>query len=303
MIRSIEISNFRGIRQGRLDDLAPLTILVGANGSGKSTILDALLLGAGRMSHYLLRQAAFRRRGLREDSARWLLRGGGHGNGHARIVTSTENGERLVTLESVPDQPLPEITYEPRQELLGGDGICLIDASASSMEDLPKRYTQAKEQGRKQTAMQLVEQLLPELKDIEILAPGKQPVLYFDFGNRAIPMPLAGDGIVMLVSLAFELASLGGGVALLEEPEVHQHPRAIRQSARAIWTAVNRDIQVILTTHSLELIDALLAEGGEENLGRLAVYRTSLKDGTLGTVRIPGEEAAFARAKIEDDLR
>ena len=47
---------------------------------------------------------------------------------------------------------------------------------------------------------------------------------------------------------------------MLEEPEVHEHPAAMRQSARAILAAIRRDIQIILSTHSVELIDALLAE-------------------------------------------
>ena len=47
MISSIEIKNFRGIQDGKLENLTQLTILVGPNGSGKSAILEALLIGAG----------------------------------------------------------------------------------------------------------------------------------------------------------------------------------------------------------------------------------------------------------------
>lgn len=42
MITSIEIQGLRGIREGRIEGLAPLTILVGPNGCGKSTMLEAL---------------------------------------------------------------------------------------------------------------------------------------------------------------------------------------------------------------------------------------------------------------------
>ena len=44
MLRSLEILNFKGIKQGKIDDLAQVNILVGRNNSGKSTILDALIL-------------------------------------------------------------------------------------------------------------------------------------------------------------------------------------------------------------------------------------------------------------------
>ena len=44
MLSSLEIKNFKGIREGKISDLAQVNILVGRNNSGKSTILDALLL-------------------------------------------------------------------------------------------------------------------------------------------------------------------------------------------------------------------------------------------------------------------
>jgi AAA15 family ATPase/GTPase len=40
----------------------------------------------------------------------------------------------------------------------------------------------------------------------------------------------------------------------------------IRQSAKIIAAAVQRNVQVILTTHSLELIDALLGEAKDRDL-------------------------------------
>ena len=44
MLSSLEIKNFKGIKSGTISDLAQVNILVGRNNSGKSTILDALLL-------------------------------------------------------------------------------------------------------------------------------------------------------------------------------------------------------------------------------------------------------------------
>jgi AAA15 family ATPase/GTPase len=78
----------------------------------------------------------------------------------------------------------------------------------------------------------------------------------------------------------------------------------IRQSAKIIAAAVQRNVQVILTTHSLELIDALLGEAKDRDLlDKLAVFRTNLTEGQLATSRISGADAAFSRQQIEDDLR
>ena len=44
MLSNLEIQNFKGIKSGTISDLAQVNVLVGRNNSGKSTILDALLL-------------------------------------------------------------------------------------------------------------------------------------------------------------------------------------------------------------------------------------------------------------------
>ena len=44
MLSSLHIENFKGIKEGTISDLAQVNVLVGRNNSGKSTVLDALLL-------------------------------------------------------------------------------------------------------------------------------------------------------------------------------------------------------------------------------------------------------------------
>ena len=44
MLSSLEIGNFKGIKSGKIGDLAQVNVLVGRNNSGKSTVLDALLM-------------------------------------------------------------------------------------------------------------------------------------------------------------------------------------------------------------------------------------------------------------------
>ena len=91
---------------------------------------------------------------------------------------------------------------------------------------------------------------------------------------------------------------------MLEEPEVHQHPGALRQSAKAIWAAIRRGIQVVISTHSLEFIDTLLSEvQTQEELDEMSVFRLLLKEGCLSSSRIAGSDIAFSRTEIGDDLR
>jgi len=164
-------------------------------------------------------------------------------------------------------------------------------------------YTKAVQQGRRKEAIGIVSEVFPGVSNVEILTESGEPILHFVFADYSVPATLAGDGIQSLLRLSLELAASGGGVALLEEPEVHQHPGAIRRTARVILAAVRRQIQVVLTTHSLELIDALLAESSDKDLEQLSLYRLQLQDGVLKSSRLTGPDVAVSRREIEDDLR
>lgn len=74
-------------------------------------------------------------------------------------------------------------------------------------------------------------------------------------------------------------------------------------AARAIRAAVVEGIQVLLTTHSLEFIDTLIADASDAELDDLAVFRLNLRGGRLLSARLPGPEVARVRHEIEDDLR
>ena len=78
-----------------------------------------------------------------------------------------------------------------------------------------------------------------------------QTISYVEYKDRSIPLSLAGDGVRMLVEQLLKLVPLKDGVALMEEPEVHKHPAAITQTAKAIFAAVRRGVQVILTLIAL----------------------------------------------------
>ena len=103
--------------------------------------------------------------------------------------------------------------------------------------------------------------------------------------------------------LAFELVARPGGVVLLEEPEAHMHPGAIRQFARVAVATVRRGVQIVLTTHSLELIDSLLGEISEAELPLLSLYSMRLENGRLVSSRLAGPDVATSRLQIEYDLR
>jgi predicted ATPase len=317
VISSIEITHFRGIREGKLDDLPPLVVLVGPNGCGKSTVLDALYIGASEQPGQAAVEAIKRHGGV-ERAGRWFAWRGNTAE-HAQLTVATTPGNsrtcRLKFGQAHPQvlfrQPdggrgsrRPEGFGPQMTPLEGISGIRLVEpCDFDTLPPLHRLYTDAVSQGRRDQTVEIVRELVHGATNLEILTEGDTPLLHVVFEDHSVPVAFAGDGVYSLVRLSLELASRPSGVVLLEEPEVHQHPAAIRQTVRAILVAMRRHIQVMLTTHSLELIDMLLAEATNDDLAGLSVYRLQLENGILGHRQIPGREVAFLRTEIENDLR
>lgn len=182
----------------------------------------------------------------------------------------------------------------PRVHLLAWYGL---------REPFDKLLTTSLERGRFRRALDLVQELVPGLDDLRIVIDEDRPVVHLVFEDRSIPVHLGGDGIDSLVRTALELTTAEeGDLVLLEEPEIHQHPAAIRQTARAIVGAVTRGVQIVISTHSLELIDGLL--DALDASAMLSVHRTKLAaDGSLRTSRHQGEDVVHVRREMELDLR
>lgn len=74
MISSLKLQNFRGIKQGEID-LEPLTILLGPNNSGKTTILEALFLAPNplRPTSYMFPPITFQGLNYRSAPAVYIL--------------------------------------------------------------------------------------------------------------------------------------------------------------------------------------------------------------------------------------
>jgi len=304
VISSIEIRRFRGIRRGKLENLTPLTILVGPNGCGKSSVLDALLIGASENPQDAMQRVVQRHPGV-TGGTRWFMWRAKTADPALVQVTTDAGATRKCKLELPGPTSLScravdpgKVTFEGVKEirLLGPHGF-------GKQVPLYELYAQTVQQGRRNDANAIIGHVVPGMDHLEILTEGDTPVLHLVYEDHSVPVALSGDGVHALVRQCLELASRPEGVVLFEEPEVHQHPGAIWQTARAILAAVRRDIQVILSTHSLEMIDAVVAESSEEDVAKLSLYRLELENGKLITVRHEGSEVEFSRCQVEKDLR
>lgn len=98
MIRSVELTNFKCFRQQRID-LEKLTVFVGANASGKTSVLEAIHLGVRAASPKSDPRKTF----AGERHCDWLYSRGGIGD--MSIACTTSGGTFAVTATPPADYP------------------------------------------------------------------------------------------------------------------------------------------------------------------------------------------------------
>lgn len=108
----------------------------------------------------------------------------------------------------------------------------------------------------------LVQAFDPDVTGLEVLSLyGERPSLYINHRKLGrMPLSCFGDAMRRAVLLATTLFSLRGGVLLIDEVEVGIHIKGLaRVFAWLVQAAKTCEVQLFVTTHSLEALDALLA--------------------------------------------
>ena len=334
MITSIELQAFRGVREGRLDGLSPLTILTGPNGGGKSTVLDALLVAGGDDPESGLGRALERHPGT------WLGADACVGRGDGARLSISEGDGRKITfyLELRDSPPMAELEGHPVPHrsvrvaaslekqphphigalLVAADNawspsagvwtrlldqpVTLVDPSL--FQDLGQAWAEVVKAGRRKAVTDLLSQVVPWAGNLESLQEsGGRSQLYATGDTGAVPVNLLGDGVAALLHLAIRIAPVNRGLILVEEPEVFQHPRSLRLTARLLLAAVERGAQVVLTTHNVELIE-LLVQGADPALqDRISLHNLALSGGRLQVARFAGDDLRYGVEQAVESLR
>ena len=331
MIKQLKIGNFRGIRAGTIENLTPLNVLVGPSGSGKSTVIDALYLAASpnlntaQHPNQTSVGEITARRGPAGPAAMpaWLLWKHGR-EGPALIELSNESfgGRRVIVLKitdpngtlevsekfvranaaSNPGRSAPDLFFE---DIGGVRIVSTLKASANEPqnEQLPDLFSATTTAGQQDELVDLLRKIDPKLQGLQILTQHQQPFLTLKYSDYVVPVELAGDGVVSLIRFCMKLTAYPARTLLIEEPELHLHYRAIQMAARALWGAVRQGKQIILTTHSLDLIDSLVAESADDTLPKLTVFQMRCDGGNLRVNPVAGSDVKFQRMQLEAELR
>jgi hypothetical protein len=316
MLRSLEIQNFKGIKEGKLEDLAQVNMLVGRNNSGKSTVLDALIMlrCAFVGTDYLDTD------GLEQIIKRRVNRGGTVDYNELRFRSDVDvplrfsaeytNGKKFIELWE--SNLVGQITAESY-----GGRFAINNYSPKNMPNVPGWPDFRRAIGEAQAThlasihmldpngihQPLAELLWPELikdrRDVrvvhmlnEIYGTNIEYLSFMPFPQQtrlvaALPhtgvaVDWLGDGMRYAVNILALGVLLQGTALLVEELETHQHPESLRKLTQTLFElAKQQDLQLFLTTHSMELITYALDAAEEKGID-LKLHHLSLdKEGTL----------------------
>lgn len=243
-IRSVSIRNFRCLH--RVDiDLAPLTVLVGHNASGKSSLLAALRSDYRWSARDITSGAVEEARADFElgDGSKWARRVKPGGSESASQPGPRVHALHLDLAHLRAPQPAAEVHHLP------ADGSQLVNLFASRTRS---------EQSEIANAFAARVQVF---KDV-IARPsqgGNQRLQFQDRWSGAWyePDQVSDGSILVLAYMLLGYQQPAPDVIVIEEPERGLHPHLLGEIVATLRDLTRREdhaVQIILATHSAELL-------------------------------------------------
>jgi len=370
-LEHLTIHQFRGLKNLELRDLGTINLLVGANNSGKTSVLEAIAIYCRPLDPKAWLNTAWSReikfsrkpqldalrwlfpQGIQDDSEQIILSGEGHFSLRKLqaiyqeiegMLTQSESEEDLssevigndliergadltltaTTTQKSLFQEQEEITeeifelWESQRSIFGRKRSDLalpvetISPFSHRIEQLQvKSLSNAIEQRFKSEIIKLLQNLDQGIIGLEILSTSRdrKERLYIEHKDIGIaPLSAFGDGVRRLLYIASTLVKAKGGVLLIDELESSIHTKVLDRSfAWLIKACQEREIQLFVTTHSLEAVDALLNSIEKlqyQNFNRdLVLYRLKQDESKTVVKRFGLEKLHRLRENLGQEVR
>lgn len=291
MINSIEIQNFRGIRNCRIDGFARVNLFFGKNNCGKSSLLEGLFLVCGQSNPLLPNTINDMRayKGVSEEDIRCFFYQMDTSQAIGILVSG--NQERHLSITTI-KEALPLDSSNVSTELPYSYGLKSVfgnreeEFSSTIMYDtstpnaiikkahVDNRYTEklkckylnphndfgASLEGVHNIYLNKDEDYLAEA--LKLMEPSaKNPlfidnVMLVDIGlPQRIPINLMGDGIRRIVSFLTSIYASKDGVVLIDELSNGLHYSVMKPMWKIMLTAARKNnVQIFATTHDYDSI-------------------------------------------------
>lgn len=291
---SLFIQQYRSISGLELKNLRRLNLIAGFNNAGKTSLLEAIYLLANQSDTTALLELVVWRSKRPKLDTKWLydlIPTSAHIAGHydrrqrdkASLVVEKRNdlqptGNQAGFLGSVSlkasysgdvQETMTQLYSSRDRHTTGKIARILCRASFSSpfiLQDaslISRLYEKSVEQNTKDRLVHFLRDSLPmpNLEDIELV--NKEGRLLVKDGDLERPLDLTdcGDGLQRIFHIGLMFAGAANGVVLLDEFENAIHFRLLIPFAQLLLELAKIfNVQVFLTTHSKEAIEACVSD-------------------------------------------
>jgi hypothetical protein len=273
MLKSLKIENFKRFRELDFPQLKRVNLIAGKNNTGKTGVLEALLLLLEQANALSALPSAFRNCAnigdATENFYKWLFR---DRETSRPIVISTSTPE-LAAYAVVLEMPnagqthagyklVDSISLRVRPELLKTSlrlgAVPLSVRPSDPQQDAADYDRVVLKAGGEERLESLLRKLEPRLKSIRSIRPHGASLIYFDLGlKEKIPAVHLGQGFIRLLSIYSELIASDKRVLLIDEVENGLHHSVLTEIWRGLLHAAEQEnVQIFATTHSYECIRA-----------------------------------------------
>ncbi len=341
-VRDITIRNFRGIKNGRLRGLEQVNILIGKNNTGKSTILEAFYLvkaaltekdqlGRDVIDYLLRRRSPGRKKGLLR--ALWhgykprepILIELGFSSDISMAMNIEPRADEIRATVFLKDKAgetifrkacylwgdrlgktlISDIPQERREMMFIRDALLLDTDAGMGLPRIEKAFWDAVLSIRadKEIIAILSEAYGATLDGITYAPKDGILGLHILLPETSIRVDEMGDGFKQALYMLMAANSLENTLLMLEEPERHQHPGAVKVVLKNILgLAEKRKLQILISTHSLELTNICLRLCRDMGLKGKIFHLSLSPDGLLEVRALRGPDAQVL-ADLGIDLR
>jgi hypothetical protein len=318
MLTSLHIENFRAFRELRIDGLARVNLITGANNTGKTALLEGLVLFLDKTDSERIRQLERQFRPVvpgdsSPDFWDWLLtdRASEGQCLFTGVFYPAIQGSRGWTFKQQATNKTGPFALGTRQAWPFGNRSTSSE-KLTAFSTIPGRrgngaiaYNRVILKKRRKPVENLLREIEPRLVTVESLqVRPNSPMLYADIGlPEMFPVTQLGQGFNRLLEIYSELVVEEAGSVLIDEIENGLYWKTLPIVWRGLFAAAREwDVQIFATTHSAECIraaDEAARLGGKYDL---AVIRLDRVDGEIKATTM-GEETLRTAKEFGWELR
>ncbi len=300
MLTGIEITNYRGIRAGKVDGFGTVNILVGPNGSGKSCLLEAIFMGGHGHPGFIFQDHIGRQEpvlslrhnehGFPNDGF-WFRKATGEpiridyrfGSYISKLILS--HGQRLGWKEGLREG---FASFFAGLKLL--DVRLLLDSTVEH-----NAWDQLLNIRGDRDLVRVMNQVYKlNLESFSYSVTPRALKALFTDRDFALNIDDLGAGMRIAFRLFISILLTRESALLVEEFDGYQHAGTFPRFVEALFAlAVRAKSQLFLATHSHETVEAFVREAQKPGANvELKVFQTSLTpDGTFRASCLSGAEA------------